>query len=90
MGILQEPTREEILELNMLSMLRVETHNFKYDLPFYPFPFRTEYGAIMFPANVKGVYMRDEVMEDLNGSMSSTARAVCVTGGSIPKDPRSG
>jgi hypothetical protein len=46
----------------MLSMLRVETHNFKYDLPFYPFPFRTKNGAIMFPANVKGVYMRDDVV----------------------------
>jgi hypothetical protein len=46
----------------MLSMFRIKTHNFKYDLPSYPFPFRTWYGAIMFPANVKGVYMRDEVI----------------------------
>jgi hypothetical protein len=46
----------------MLSMFRVETYNFKYDLPFYPFSFRTKHGAIMFPANVKGVFMRDEVI----------------------------
>jgi hypothetical protein len=55
----KNPTRDEIEQSNVLSMLRVETHNFKYDLPFYPFPFRTWTGAIMFPANVKGVYMRD-------------------------------
>jgi hypothetical protein len=55
-------TREEIEQSNMLSMFRVETYNFKYDLPFYVFPDRTKYGAIMFPANVKGVYMRDEVI----------------------------
>jgi hypothetical protein len=58
----KNPTREEIEQSNVLSMFRVETHNFKYDLPFYPFPFRTLHGAIMFPANVKGVYMRDEVI----------------------------
>jgi hypothetical protein len=58
----KNPTREEIEQSNMLSMFRVETYNFKYDLPFYPFPFRTKTGAIMFPANVKGVYMRDEVI----------------------------
>jgi hypothetical protein len=46
----------------MLSIFRVETHNLEYDLPFYPFPLRTKNGAIMFPANVKGVYMRDEVI----------------------------
>jgi hypothetical protein len=56
------PTREEIEQSNMLSMFRVETHNFKFDLSFYPFPFRTKNGAIMFPANVKGVYMRDDVV----------------------------
>jgi hypothetical protein len=58
----KNPTREEIEQSNMLSMLRVETHNFRFDLPFYPFPFRTKNGAIMFPANVKGVYMRDDVV----------------------------
>jgi hypothetical protein len=58
----KNPTREEIDQSNMLSVLRAETHNFKYDLPLYPFPFRTKYGAIMFPANVKGVYMRDDVV----------------------------
>jgi hypothetical protein len=58
----KNPTREEIFQSNMLSMFRVETYNFRFDLPFYPFPFRTMSGAIMFPANVKGVYMRDEVI----------------------------
>ena len=58
----KSPTREEIEQSNMLSMFRVETYNFKFDLPFYPFPFRTKNGAIMFPANVKGVYMRDDVL----------------------------
>jgi hypothetical protein len=58
----QSPTREEIEQSNMLSMFRVKTYNFRYDLPFYPFPFRTKTGAIMFPANVMGVYMRDDVM----------------------------
>jgi hypothetical protein len=56
------PTREEIEQSTMLSMFRVETHNFKFDLSFYPFPFRTKNGAIMFPANVKGVYTRDDVV----------------------------
>jgi hypothetical protein len=58
----KNPTREEIDQSNMLSVLRVETYNFKYELPFYPFPLRTKSGAIMFPANVKGVYMRDDVV----------------------------
>jgi hypothetical protein len=58
----KNPTREEIDQANILSMLRVETYNFKYDLRLYPFPFRTKNGAIMFPANVKGVFMRDEVI----------------------------
>ena len=58
----KNPTREEIEQSNMLSMFRIETYNFKYDLPFYPFPFRTKNGAIMFPANVKGVYMGDDVV----------------------------
>ena len=58
----KNPTREEIDQSNMLSMFRVETYNFKFDLPFYPFPFRTKNGAIMFPANVKGVYVRDDVV----------------------------
>jgi hypothetical protein len=58
----KNPTREEIYQSNVLSMFRVETHNFKYDLPFYPFASRTKNGAIMFPANVKGIYMRDEVI----------------------------
>jgi DNA polymerase type B, organellar and viral len=61
----KNPTREEIDQSNMLSMFRVETYNFKFDLPFYPFPFRTKNGAIMFPANVKGVYMRDDVVAAL-------------------------
>ena len=58
----KNPSREEIEQSNMLSMFRVETYNFRFDLPFYPFPFRTKNGAIMFPANVKGVYMRDDVV----------------------------
>jgi hypothetical protein len=58
----KNPTREEIEQSNMLSMFRVETYNFKYDLPFYLFPLRTKTSAIMFPANVKGIYMCDEVI----------------------------
>jgi hypothetical protein len=58
----KNPSREEIEQSNMLSTFRVETYNFRYDLPFYPFPMRTRNGAIMFPANVKGVFMQDEVI----------------------------
>jgi hypothetical protein len=58
----KNPTREEIEQSNMLSMFRVETYNLRFDLPFYPLPFRTKNGAIMFPANVKGVYIRDDVV----------------------------
>ena len=58
----KKPTRKEIEQSNMLSMFRAETHNFNYFLPFYPLPFRTKSGAIMFPADVRGVWMRDDVV----------------------------
>jgi hypothetical protein len=58
----ENPTRGEIEQSNMLSEFHVETYNFKFDLPFYPFPFGTKKRAIMFPANVKGVFTRDEVI----------------------------
>jgi hypothetical protein len=58
----KNPTREEIEQSNMLSMFRAETHNFNYFLPFYPLPFRVKSGAIMFPADVRGVWMRDDVV----------------------------
>jgi hypothetical protein len=58
----KNPTREEIEQSCVLSMLLAETHNFNYFLPFYPLPSRVKGGAIMFPASVRGVWMRDDVV----------------------------
>jgi hypothetical protein len=59
----QNPTREEIENSNILSMFKVRARNFSPGLPFYPLPFRTETGSIMFPPEiVGGRYMRDDVI----------------------------
>lgn len=57
------PTREEIENSNILSMFKVTMRRYATDLPFYPLPFRTESGSIMFPPEiVGGRYQRDEVI----------------------------
>ncbi len=59
------PTREDLEHADMLSMFHVRTYAVERDLPFYPLPFRTEHGSIMFPASVDGYYMRDDVLAAL-------------------------
>jgi hypothetical protein len=62
----KNPTREEIEGANILSVFKVETRHFNPRLPFYPLPFRTETGSIMFPPEINGGrYMRDDVIAAL-------------------------
>jgi hypothetical protein len=59
------PTRKQVETANMVSMFHVRTHGYDLDLPFYPLPFRTERGAIYYPPEVEGVYMRDHAIAAL-------------------------
>lgn len=54
------PTRSEIERMSALSMIEIRTHGFP-DASFYPLPYRTPKGSILFPREVYGYYMRDEV-----------------------------
>jgi hypothetical protein len=59
----KNPTRAEVEGANILSVFKVKTRNFNPKLPFYPLPFRTETGSIMFPPEIiAGRYMRDDVI----------------------------
>ena len=55
------PTLADIAVSSRLSMVRLQG-SFAPDCPFYPFPYRTPKGSILFPPRVNGIYMRDEVM----------------------------
>jgi len=70
-------------------MFRVKTFGYGHDLPFYPLPYRTQSGSILFPANVHGIYMRDLVfgpsvtnLSPFNPSpiAASPYRAACLAG----------
>lgn len=56
------PTREQVESASMVSMFHVRTHAYERDLPFYAVPFRAKNGAIYYPPEVEGVYMRDHVI----------------------------
>lgn len=56
------PTREQVENACIISMFQLRTHGYEWNLPFYALPYRKSSGAIMFPANVNGVYMRDHVI----------------------------
>ncbi len=56
------PTREQVESASMVSMFHVRTHAYERDLPFYALPFRAKNGAIYYPPEVEGVYMRDHVI----------------------------
>jgi hypothetical protein len=56
------PTREEIIASSMLSMFHAKTNGFPLTLPFYPLPWRTKAGAVVYPPDVCGIWMRDEVV----------------------------
>ena len=59
--IVKNPTREEIEQANMLSMFKIVT-NFASGRPFYPLPFRNSDGSVMYPAQTRGVYMREHAL----------------------------
>ena len=59
--IVKNPTLEEIVQSNMLSMFRIVT-NFASGRRFYPGPFRNSDGSVMYPAQTRGVYMRDHAL----------------------------
>ena len=59
--IVKNPTLEEIEQANMLSMFKIVT-NFASGRPFYPLPFRNSDGSVMYPAQTRGVYMRDHAL----------------------------
>ena len=59
--IVKNPTLEEIEQANMLSMFKIVT-NFASGRPFYPDPFRNSDGSVMYPAQTRGIYMRDHAL----------------------------
>jgi hypothetical protein len=56
------PTHEEVTSSSMLSMFLVKTRGFPLTLSFYPAPWRTKAAAVVYPPDVYGIYMRDEVI----------------------------
>jgi hypothetical protein len=55
------PTRRQIEKASLLSIVHVKTHGFP-KAPFYPLPYRTPKGSILFPQSVNGYYMQAEVV----------------------------
>ena len=64
--IVKNPTLEEIEQANMLSMFKIVT-NFASGRPFYPLPFRNSDGSVMYPAQTRGIYMRDHALSLFEG-----------------------
>ena len=58
------PSEREIHNSSILSIIRLKTHGFP-PAPFYPLPYRTGKGSILYPRAVHGWYMRDEVLAAL-------------------------
>jgi hypothetical protein len=56
------PTREQVFSSSMLSMFRAKTVGFPLTLPFYPLPWRTRSGAVVYPPDVYGIWMRDDLI----------------------------
>jgi DNA polymerase type B, organellar and viral len=56
------PTREEVISSSMPSMFRAKTLGFPLTLPIYPLPWRTKAGAVVYPHDAYGIWMRDEVV----------------------------
>jgi hypothetical protein len=56
------PMREQIRRSCIVSMFRVRTQGMSRGHPFYPFPFRCKDGAVVYPPDVDGLYMRDDVL----------------------------
>jgi hypothetical protein len=59
---ISHPTPDDIAQSSPLSMVHVRTSGFKDNCPFYPLPYRTPNHSILFPRDVNGYYMRDEVV----------------------------
>jgi hypothetical protein len=53
------PTRRQIEKASCLSIVHVKTHGFP-QASFYPLPYRTPKGSILFPQSVNGYYMQAE------------------------------
>jgi hypothetical protein len=56
------PTREEVISSCMLSEFRAKTFGFPLTLSFYPRPWRTKAGAVVYPPDAYGIWTRDEVI----------------------------
>jgi DNA polymerase type B, organellar and viral len=56
------PTREQVISSSMLSMFRAKTLGFPLTLPFYPLPWRTKAGAVVYPPDAYGIWMRDDMI----------------------------
>lgn len=54
------PNYEQIRRASLLSLIHLKTHNFPV-APFYPLPYRTPKGSILFPRSVHGFYCQEEV-----------------------------
>jgi hypothetical protein len=84
----ENPTREELEQSNILSMFEVHTSGCNPDLPFYPLPWRREGGAILFPRSVDGYYMRDHVIGAFKWFDEFTRRGTIGNYGLEPLGPR--
>ena len=56
------PTREQVFSSSMLSEFLAKTRGFPLTLSFYPAPWRTKAGAVVYPPDAYGIWMRDEVI----------------------------
>ena len=57
---ISNPSEADIRNAAKLSIIHVKTHGFPIDAPFYPLPYRTPKGTILFPRVVNGYYMQEE------------------------------
>jgi hypothetical protein len=56
------PTREQVFSSSMLSEFLAKTRGFPLTLSFYAAPWRTKAGAVVYPPDAYGIWMRDEVI----------------------------
>lgn len=60
----ERPSQATVEGFSVLSMVRLKTRGpdlFDNEWPFYPLPYRTQTGSILFPPSVHGIYMMEEV-----------------------------
>jgi DNA polymerase type B, organellar and viral len=64
-GTFIRSSASDIRQIDGLSLVRLRA-TFVRDMPFYPLPYRTPKGAILFPPEIYGIYFRDDVITALD------------------------